>query len=260
MDELIHVKNTSYARYEELLLRRDDIKKQAFHWEHEYMRVFGDRILKIFELKITCIRKKKTITYCQAILNYGKEVNQEELINYLDEQMAQYEKQLEIMIKSNDALKQTSELSESDALAIKKIYRRLAKMLHPDINPLTNENEELMDLWQRIIIAYNCNNLKELTETEVLVTAALKRLNSGTVEVVIPNIEEKIAELEHEILKIRETDPYLYKDILTNEEKVAEKNASLDEEYNSYLEYEQQLDIIIDGLISNGVKITWRMS
>ena len=34
-------------------------------------------------------------------------------------------------------------------LKIKRIYHHLVKKIHPDINPVTNENEELKGLWQR---------------------------------------------------------------------------------------------------------------
>ena len=57
-DAIIKVKNASYARYEELLLRRDAVKKRAFQYGQEYTRTFGELILKVFEKKIECIRKK----------------------------------------------------------------------------------------------------------------------------------------------------------------------------------------------------------
>ena len=48
-----------------------------------------------------------------------------------------------------------------------------------------------------------------MEESEVLVTTVLEQLGVGEIEVEIPNIDEKIAELEAEITKIRETDPYM---------------------------------------------------
>ena len=72
MDEIIRGKSTSYARYEELITRRDSLKKEAFQYHRAYIREFGDLILKVFRKKIECIQKKKTIEYCQAALNHGK--------------------------------------------------------------------------------------------------------------------------------------------------------------------------------------------
>lgn len=260
MDEIIHVKNTSYSRYEELLMRRDNLKKEAFQWDREYIRVFGDKILKVFEIKLECIRKKKTISFCQAIANHGGTVDQEELQKYLQEEMAEYQARLDAMVEDNKAAKDTHEISQIDILEIKKIYRKLAKQLHPDINPKTSEIEELQDLWERISIAYKCNKLKDMKELEILAAAVLKSLGEGKIEIEIPNIDEKIAEVEAEIENIRNTDPYMYKFILEDEDAVEEKNKALDEEYASYDEYGKQLDEILQALMANGVTFTWRMN
>ena len=66
-DELIRIKNASYARYEELLIQRDAVKKEAFQQEREFVRVFGELILDVFRLKMECICKKKSIEYCSSI-------------------------------------------------------------------------------------------------------------------------------------------------------------------------------------------------
>lgn len=260
MAEIIYVNDSSYSRYEELLIRRDNLQKEAFMLDREFVRVFGDRILKIFELKLECIRKKKTINFCQAAINHGGTVDQDKLQQYLEEEMAVYQAQLEAMVKDNNAAKDTHSVSEIDMLEIKKIYRRLAKLLHPDINPKTSEIEELRDLWERIAIAYKCNNLKDIKELEILATAALKTLGEGEIKIEIPDIDDKIKEVETEIENIRNTDPYMYKFILENPEAVKEKNAAYDEEFASYEEYGKQLDEILKGLMISGVTFTWRMN
>lgn len=260
MDEIIHVKNISYARYEELLMRRDNLEKEAYELEREYVRVFGEKILNIFTIKVECIRKKKLISYCQAVLNRGNIVNQEELQKYLMQEMSAYEAQLDQIIKDNAAARAATEISEYELLEIKKIYKRLVKKLHPDINPETNKKGKLRELWERIIIAYRCNKLKELKELEIQANAALEVLCKGGIDVDIPDIDEKIKELEAEIDNIRNTDPYMYKYILEDEAAVIQKNEALDEEYASYEDYEKQLDAMIEELMEKGVRFTWRMN
>ena len=56
MADIIKVKNTAYSKYEEVLLRRDNLRKEAEHYHMEYIRVFGDLITDAFEKKIECIR------------------------------------------------------------------------------------------------------------------------------------------------------------------------------------------------------------
>jgi len=257
---IIRVKNTSYSRYEELLIRRDNLLKEAFIWQREYVAEFGDLILKVFEKKLDCIRKKKTIEFCQRALNYGKAVDQELLQAFLAEEMAAFQAQLDAMIDDNNAAKMRETVSEMDLLKIKKIYHKLVKMIHPDINPLTNETPALLELWERVQIAYKCNKLPDMEEAEVLVVAALEQLGIGNMEIEIPDIEDKIAEVEAEILKIRETEPYTYQYLLNDAEAVEEKKKSLEEELISFEEYGQQLDEILEGIMASGVKIKWDMN
>lgn len=59
------------------------------------------------------------------------------------------------------------------------------------MNPLTEQNEKLMELWPRNVTAYQCNDLKEIEEIEVLVDKALNDLGSGKTEIIFPDIDEK---------------------------------------------------------------------
>ena len=259
-DEIIRISNSSYEKYEELLLCRDDLKKQAFLYERAYVREFGELILEVFRLKLESIRKKKTIEYCQVFVNRGENIDQNALEAYLTKELAKYKKQLDEMIKDNEAAKNSSIVSEADLLKIKRIYHHLVKKIHPDISPVTNENEELKGLWLRMIVAYNCNNLKEMEEIEVLVNAFLDKLNLGTIDITIPDIDDKIAELELEIERITATDPYRYKYILEDPDAVSQKKEDLRREIKEYEDYGKQLDEILSGLLQNGVTLTWRMN
>lgn len=259
-DAIIKVKNSSYARYEELLLKRDDVKKKAFQYGMEYNRTFGELILKVFEKKIEGIRKKKTLEYCQTFKNHGKNVDMAGLQTYLERQLAEYEKRLKDMVEENEAAKSTGTVTEAELLQIKRIYRRMVKKIHPDINPLTNTNEELKGLWQRLVIAYECNELKELKETEVLINALMAKLDMGVMEIEIPDIEVKIAELEEEIERIMNTDPYQYRYLLEDEAAVAEKKKALQEELKEYEEYSNRLEEMLNSVLGYGMTFTFRMN
>ena len=99
MDELIRVKNASYAKYEELLMKRDTVRKEAFQYEREYVRVFGDQILEVYQKKMECICKKKTIEYCRRFLNRGESIDPAALQDYLRKEMEEYQCRLEEMIE-----------------------------------------------------------------------------------------------------------------------------------------------------------------
>lgn len=257
--DIIKVKNEGYSRYEELLLERDKLRKQAFQYEINYTREFGDLITKVFEQKIECIRKKKMISFCQIRINQGKDIEQAELQSYLDVQMKEYNEHLKQMVAENEASKKSKEISQNDLLQIKKTYRKLAKLIHPDINPMTNENTNLKEIWNEIVIDYECNNLNELQEDEVLVKNAIEGMNTGVIEIEIPDIEKRIEVLQAEIDEIMHTNPYMYKYILDDNEAINETKKDLQEELNSYIEYEKELDKIIEEMLKNGVTIIWQM-
>lgn len=260
MNNIIKVKNSSYARYEEVLIQRDNLKKEAFIMQRNYVAEFGDFILEIFEKKIECIRKKKIIEFAQSSINHGKSINQEELQEYIRAEMEAFQEQLDAMIDDTRSAKEREIISEHDLIKIKRVYHKLVKQIHPDINPITAENKDLSDLWQRVQIAYNCNNIKDIEELEILVTTALEKMGVGIIEIDIPDIDDKIAEIEAEIKHIRETDPYMYKYLLEDPEAVADKKKSLKDELKSYEEYSEQLEEILNSLIRNGVSFTWRMN
>ena len=125
------------------------------------------------------------------------------------------------------------------------------------MNPLTEQNEKLMELWHRNVTAYQCNDLKEIEEIEVLVDKALNDLGSGKTEIIIPDIDEKIKKLYDEIETIRTTDPYLYRELLGDPALVQEKNKTLDEELNEYKEYAQKLDQQLKQFIVEGGTFKW---
>lgn len=260
MNEIIRVKHASFDRYEELLMKRDAVHKEAFQHERAYVREFGDMILEVFRLKLECIRKKKTIEFCQMAANHGKSVDQEKLQEYLRNELAAMQEQLDGMIKDAEASRKTEKVSEIELLQIKKIYHKMVKIIHPDINPKVAQSIKLQELWQRMVVAYNCNDLKEMQETEVLITKTLEQMGNETIEIEVPNIEEKIAELEAEIKHIRETDPYQYKFLLDDPEAISEKKKTLCEEKKSYEEYGNQLEEILQGIVESGVSFTWRMN
>ena len=233
-NELTTVNDGDYKKYEELLLMRDELRKEAFQLERAYMREFGDLILEVFQMKIECIRKKKSIEYCQYYANRGESVDQDNLQAFLQKEMEEYQAKLDAMIKDNDASKKATQVAESDLMKIKKIYHRLVKQIHPDINPEMDKNEKLKELWTRLVVAYNCNDLKEMQETEVLITAQVSKLKPGALDIKIPDIAERIEALEAEIEKIRNTDPYRYKFLLDDEDSVETKRKSLLDELKEY--------------------------
>ncbi len=255
--EIIYKQDGRYSEYEDLLLERDRYRKEAELYLKEYIRIFGDLITAVFKQKIVCIERKKMLSYCMMYFNRGESVDLKEMQVKINQEMNEYQKQLDSMIENNEICKQMKQIPEIDIIRIKQIYRSIAKKLHPDLNPLTQENEELLELWRRNITAYQCNDLKELEEIEVLVEQALAALGKGKTIISIPDIDDKIKKLYEEIERIKTTDPYMYKYLLEDPAMVNEKKHQLDDELKEYKDYAAQLDDELKRFILNGGTFQW---
>ena len=240
--QLIRIAGSDYSRYEELLLRRDELEKEAEHILLEYTRIFGDISAEIFKLKIDCIALKKSISYCVMVKNRGESVNPEKLRNYIAERMAAYQAELDEMIRRNELSKKSEKISAFQAKEIKRIYREIAKILHPDISSITEKHPPLADLFQRVIIAYHCNDYKEMKQLEVLVNRALEEIGEEKFELVIPDIDAKIAELEEEVQRITTTEPYILRVFLSDADRIQQKMTEFEEERDSYANYRAELE------------------
>lgn len=240
--QLIRISGGDYSQYEDLLLRRDELEKEAEHILFEYTRIFGDITTEIFELKIDCIALKKSISYCIMSKNKGEAVNPEKLREFIAEKMAVYKAELNEMIRQNELSKNGKKISAFQANEIKRIYRKIAKTLHPDISNVIEKHPVFADLFQRALIAYRCNDYKASKELEVLVSRALESIGEENFEVVIPDVEAKIEELEEEINSITTTEPYIYHELLDNPELVRQKMKEFEEERESYENYKAELE------------------
>lgn len=257
MNEIMKVNNTPYGKYEELLLRKSALRKECFQLEQEYTRVFGEDILTLYRLQIECVKKKKTIEFCQKALNRGEESDEKELHEFILKETTELREHFHRLSEDYENAKSKGQVTEAELVKIRKIYRNQAKLLHPDLHPEVAESEELCELWNRVSAAYACNDLKELEELEVLVAAALAKHSGDQWQIDIPDIEGKIRELEAEITKMMNTDPYQYKSLLEDPEAVKEKKNAIREQISNYRDYSAKLDEILQGVLPDGMIVIW---
>lgn len=237
-------------RYENLILQRDRLEKEAEQYRMEYFRQFGELIADVFQVRIDCIALKKSIAFCQAKRNAREEPDPISLQEFIDTQMPAYRAQLEELLSLADAGKSLTPISLTEAGKISRIYRRIAKRLHPDICPLTAEEPELMELFQRCLSAYRRNDLKALRETETLINRFLKEHGEAAETEKIEDLPRKITDIETEIARIIATEPYTYKTLLQDPEAAEAKCRELEEEKGSYLNYRKELQARLESLLT----------
>lgn len=257
--ELIKSSDSDYEEYENLLLERDQADKRAGQIWTSYLCTFGELIVEVYEEQIACIECRKTISFYQQALNHGEPIDSQALRKYLSEEMSSYYENLQSLQEDTESCLNSRRSTAREVHQSKILYRRMAKLLHPDINPETGHNEKLMELWNRIVTAYHHNDSRALSELEVLVNRALADLGLGEIKVEIPDIRDRIEELKKEIDRIKHTEPYIYGEILDSDEAVRKKTRELEAELETYQKYHLELEEEIQNMLtSGGVKITWQ--
>lgn len=257
--ELIQVRDEKMEEYESLLLERDQIRKEAEQIWVKYILEFGPLINERYEAMIECIKRKKIIAYYQTAINHGKKVDSVAMQEYIRQEMAEYQKRLQSMMEELKDYQNANVTSVYDQKRSKELYRRLAKLLHPDMYPETDRKEEFKELWERTLDAYRCNDVKELSELEVLVRKVLADAGMEHLELDVPDIEEKIEELKEEIEGIKHGIPYIYRELLEDDEEAKKTKQELKEDLLRYQNYKEELDQIIEAL-EEEEGLSWQMN
>lgn len=258
--EVIKNDDRRVEEYEELLLKRDRLYRESGSYMTAYTQEFGDMVTANFELKVECIKKKKTINYCRRRMNRGLAIDTARMQAEVEQEMTLYNAQLKEMLEDNDRAKKAGTLSEYSLNRAKKIYRRLSKLLHPDINKRTSEDESLRELWDKIAEAYQRTDVDALDDLEVLVRRAMDSLGEESFELNLDDLDERIERVENQINEILTTEPYTYGGLLKDEEKKQAHKEQLQAEHDDYEQYLESLTKAIEDMLHDGgVTFVWKM-
>ena len=225
-----------------LMLERDELRFVICkNIETEYMLKLGSLEYKAYEAQCAALRLKRRIELIQARKNRQEAINLTVIDKTLDEEFLEYEKKLNEQVdKMNDALEHSKGdyLSEEDNKELKKLYRKIVRVLHPDINPeVTMAQVKMLD---NAINAYKNRDLKSLRIIDEMVGD--HKLPEKHQDALTQLKEEKkrlnrmVTSIQESINKIKSEYPYCVKDILEDEKKVEQKKAELEELLKQYME------------------------
>ncbi|MCR4647649.1 MAG: hypothetical protein K5776_01075 [Lachnospiraceae bacterium] len=252
--------NSDYEEYEALVIKKEQFLKDAGAYKIEYMKNFGELLTKILASKFECIRLKKTISYCMTKINVGEPINMNEMEKEIDGEMKAYFVELKDMMDETERAKRSKTADDYSFEQSKKIFRRIAKRIHPDINDKTADSPELLDLWNEVMNAYYVFDYERLEELEVRMNHMLKTMGVDAVPSNIDDLRTKIARLEKQINEIIGSEPYVYRELLADKKKMAQKKQELREELEEIQIYQVNLEEKLQELtMEGGGTFSWQI-
>lgn len=225
-----------------LLLERDELQFVICkNIETEYMLKLGSIEYKAYKAQCAALRLKRKIELIQAKKNRHEKVIISAIEETLDSEFAEYQKQLNEQIdKMNDALKRSKAevLSNEDNKKFKKLYRKIVKALHPDINPDVSEAQ--VQLFDNAVSAYKNGDLNTLKIIGEMVgnsplpeqhKDALTQLNEEK-----ERLQNLLKVIRDSIEQIKSKYPYTMKEIIEDEEQTEQKKKELENILSQYNE------------------------
>jgi hypothetical protein len=224
-EELNNLKEMFLIVYKE----HEDLSKECVVLYNRYNLVFGKIFYDRYLLYTEILRFKRKIELYQSYLNREEEIDKNLVEVILNSELKEYEEKLAKILEEYRLAEEFNRLpllSKNEIYEVKRIYLKIAKRIHPDIDP--NFNEIKKDLWQKTLNAYKLNDLETLRECEYILDNFLHLEESKENE--LDNLDQEIEKLKSKIEKLQNrnnyivnTFPYDQKELLNNSTLIDEK-------------------------------------
>jgi hypothetical protein len=233
--EQFDILSTEYVR----LLNDLDVLQ---HWgkpqlEALYLSKIGVFQIQLIAIQLDCKSLKRKLEKVRAAINKDLQPDFEQIEKDVEEELGvayiALNQQMQDLENAKQMLGNLS--SPTKSAELRKLYKEMAKKLHPDVNPeLTKEQKEL---WLKVKDAYECGDLDRLKALKIIYEKELAQtddirnnLTTETLELKIAVLKESIKVLEQQITIIRSEFPFTLEKELKDDEWVANETATLKEE------------------------------
>ncbi|WP_348664284.1 J domain-containing protein [Dubosiella newyorkensis] len=245
MEHKIRKQEDLYKRYVRLLLEKEKIVKTNFQVQQRFIELFGDLRLEMLKVEIEIAKIKKEMEYLVRKKNRNESYDLEEMDDFVNQALEGMKAQYERMKEEQAQLKNKKMLSQEEVKEVKRLYRRLAKLVHPDLNP--HQTKEQKELWHQLQEAYRNNDLAWLRELNVLIVFKTK----GHEEVEIEDLEDKIEAVREEIALLKEEDLYRMRELVFDEEWIDAYKEQYERERSDFEVYLRSLQKEKEKLIGS---------
>lgn len=223
-----------------LMLERDSlVYVEAKNLDMRYMLELGAIEYRAYEAQCTVLRLKRKIELIQARKNRQEKIVLPEIDRILDQEFMEYQKALNEKIDEMNAAIERSRLpvlSQEESRELKKLYRKIVKILHPDLNPDLTEAQK--ELFYHAVAAYENGDLQTLQVISEMLSDPKDLDCSETTMVRLAHEKERLRKLLNalleEIEQIKSQFPFTVKELLQSPEKIAARKAELNELIDQY--------------------------
>jgi hypothetical protein len=201
-----------------------------------------------FQLRIKALKRK--IELVHAAINQNKTVD----INEIELQVAAELAEAEFRIMNEVAKLENSKNllshleSPERSSSLRKLYKQIAKQLHPDVND--NLTEEQKNLWHLVKEAYENGDLEKLKAMQVVyekelttVGNKLAELSEEEIRLKIEVLKEGIKVFNEQLLQIRSEFPFTIEEQIKDDEWVSAQSEELKKGLRKLQEYESELTL-----------------
>jgi hypothetical protein len=204
----------------------------------EYNLKIGGLEYEAFTLECRVRRARRRLEFARSYVNRNQRIPLASIESTLDEEFSQWQTKIEEMwlaLEAARAFEQAPRLSAAETRELQTLYRRLAKCLHPDLNPRQTGRER--DLWLQVAAAYRDGALEELRALSLLLDAGPAPADEGAAQTSVLDalrrrrdelrayIERALAHLAH----IKTAPPYTLRQKLNDGPWLAARAAELRE-------------------------------
>lgn len=226
-----------------LVLERDDLLfQECKNIEMAYMLSVGALEYKVYEAECAALRLKRKAELIQAQQNRQEKVILSKIENTLEREFAEYQAKLNEQIdKMNAALDRNRHgepLTDAETREMKKIYRAIVKVLHPDLNP--NLSSAQIQLFHRAVAAYEHGTLNDLRIINTMISEPVIPVDKSDGLSVLIKEKERLTllllHIKEVIVDIKSKYPYTMKVLVQSPEKIAARKTELEEQLQNWNE------------------------